>query len=59
MRLLAAPGATWMAGLKAPCIPSCYDRVDVVKVGSSSAEDVLVLVPGTSAGSACFVPLAK
>jgi hypothetical protein len=31
----------------------------VIKVGPSSAKNVLVLEPGTSAGSAYFVPLAE
>jgi pimeloyl-ACP methyl ester carboxylesterase len=36
-----------------------YDKVGVIKVGPSHAKNVLVLEPGTSAGSAYFVPLAQ
>jgi len=49
----------WMNGFAAPNTPVQYDRVGILKVGSSSARNVLVLEPGTSAGSAYFVPLAK
>ena len=52
-------GVTWMAGFKAPGTPVRYDKVGVIKVGPSTAKNVLVLEPGTSAGSAYFVPLAK
>ena len=59
----AAPAAalkvTWMAGYKAPGTPAKYDKVGVIKVGSPAARNVLVLEPGTSAGSAYFVPLAE
>jgi pimeloyl-ACP methyl ester carboxylesterase len=48
-----------MAGFAAPGTPAKYDKVGVIKVGSISAKNVLVLEPGTSAGSAYFVPLAK
>jgi pimeloyl-ACP methyl ester carboxylesterase len=52
-------GVTWMAGFAAPGTPAQYDKVGVIKVGPASAKNVLVLEPGTSAGSAYFVPLAK
>ncbi len=52
-------GVTWMQGFAAPGTPTQYDRVGVIKVGPRSAKNVLVLEPGTSAGSAYFVPLAK
>ena len=39
--------------------PSRYDRVRVVRIGSSSARHVLVLLPGTSAGAGYFVPVAE
>jgi hypothetical protein len=56
----AAPlKVTWMAGYKAPGTPAKYNRVGVIKVGPAKAKNVLVLEPGTSAGSAYFVPLAK
>ena len=49
----------WMPGFNAPGTPAKYDRVGVIKIGSAKAKNVLVLEPGTSAGSAYFVPLAK
>jgi hypothetical protein len=55
----AAIGVTWMRGFAAPGTPAKYDKVGVIKVGSPKAKNVLVLEPGTSAGSAYFVPLAK
>jgi len=55
----ATLGVTWMAGYDAPGTPSQYNRVGVIKVGSRQARNVLVLEPGTSAGAAYFVPLAK
>lgn len=47
-----------MPGYKAPGTPLKYDKVGVIKVGPPEAKNVLVLEPGTSAGSAYFVPLA-
>jgi pimeloyl-ACP methyl ester carboxylesterase len=57
----AAPtlGVTWMRGFAAPDTPAKYDKVGVIKVGSSGAKNVLVLEPGTSAAAAYFVPLAR
>jgi pimeloyl-ACP methyl ester carboxylesterase len=52
-------GVEWMAGFAAPGTPVRYDKVGVIKVGPSSAKNVLVLEPGTSAGAAYFVPLAQ
>jgi pimeloyl-ACP methyl ester carboxylesterase len=49
----------WMPGYVAPGTPARYNKVGVIKVGSSSAKNVLVLEPGTSAGATYFVPLAK
>ena len=49
----------WMRGYRAPGTPARYDRVGVLKVGSPKAHNVLVLEPGTSAGSAYFAPLAE
>ena len=54
-----ALGVTWMRGDRAPGTPARYDRVGVIKVGRSRARNVLVLEPGTSAGAAYFVPLAR
>jgi pimeloyl-ACP methyl ester carboxylesterase len=48
-----------MPGSAAPGTPAKYNQVGVIKIGSSTAKNVLVLEPGTSAGSAYFVPLAK
>jgi hypothetical protein len=39
--------------------PSRYDRVRVLRIGSSSARNVLVLLAGTSAGAGYFVPVAE
>jgi pimeloyl-ACP methyl ester carboxylesterase len=52
-------GVTWMKSFAAPGTPAKYNEVGVIKVGPSTAKNVLVLEPGTSAGSAYFVPLAK
>jgi pimeloyl-ACP methyl ester carboxylesterase len=49
----------YMPGYPAPGTPESLDKVGVVKVGSPSARNVLVLEPGTSAGGGYFVPLAK
>jgi pimeloyl-ACP methyl ester carboxylesterase len=49
----------YMAGYPAPGTPQSLNKVGVVKVGWPFARNVLVLEPGTSAGSAYFVPLAK
>ncbi len=50
---------SWMPGFAAPGTPAKYDRVGVLKIGPSKAKNVLVLEPGTSAGSGYFVPLAE
>src|ERR1700761_4293246 len=50
---------TWMAGDAVPGTPARDNKVGVLKVGPSSARNVLVLEPGTSAAAAYFVPLAK
>jgi pimeloyl-ACP methyl ester carboxylesterase len=55
----AALKVTWMKGFAAPATPAKYDNVGVIKVGPAKAKNVLVLAPGTSAGSAYFVPLAQ
>jgi hypothetical protein len=46
-----------MRGAAPPGTPARYDKVGVLKLGSSSARNVLVLEPGTSAGSIYFVPV--
>ncbi len=48
-----------MNGYNARATPSKYDKVGVIKIGPAKAKNVLVLSPGTSAGAAYFVPLAK
>lgn len=50
---------TWMPGFDAPGTPANYDKVGVIKVGPTTAKNVLVLEPGTSAAAAYFVPLAQ
>jgi pimeloyl-ACP methyl ester carboxylesterase len=50
---------TWMKGYEAPGTPEDLNRVGVIKIGPEDAKNVLVLVPGTSAGSGYFVPLAR
>lgn len=52
-------GVTWMKGYAAPGTPAKYNKVGVIKVGSSHARNVLVLEPGTSGGGGYFVPLAQ
>lgn len=49
----------WMKGYDDPATPNNLDRVGVLKIGSPRARNVLVLVPGTSAGAAYFAPLAE
>ena len=55
----SAVGVTWMKGVASPGTPARYDKVGVIKVGPRTAKNVLVIEPGTSAGAAYFVPLAK
>jgi hypothetical protein len=55
----SALGVSWMKSFAAPGTPARYDRVGVIKVGSPTARNVLVLEPGTSAAAAYFVPLAQ
>jgi pimeloyl-ACP methyl ester carboxylesterase len=49
---------TWMPGFDDPATPDALDRVGVLKIGPERAKNVLVLNPGTSAGSSYFKPLA-
>ncbi len=55
----AALKVDWMRGVSSPGTPARYDKVGVIKVGPSTARNVLVLEPGTSAGGTYFVPLAQ
>ena len=48
-----------MKSFSAPGTPPMYNKVGVIKIGPKNAKNVLVLEPGTSAGSAYFVPLAS
>jgi hypothetical protein len=48
-----------MQGVTSLGTPAKYNRVGVIKVGPRSARNVLVLEPGTSAGSTYFMPLAR
>jgi pimeloyl-ACP methyl ester carboxylesterase len=50
---------TWIQGFGVPGTPARYNRVGILKVGPSSAKNVLVFEPGTQAGSGYIVPLAK
>lgn len=56
---VASPTLTWMRGVSSPGTPVQFDSVGVLRFGSSGAKNVLVLEPGTSAGSAYFAPLAE
>jgi hypothetical protein len=62
LSLASSAGATlrvhWFPGVRSPGTPARYDKVGVLKIGRSQAHNVLVLEPGTEAGSAYFVPLA-
>jgi triacylglycerol esterase/lipase EstA (alpha/beta hydrolase family) len=55
----APPKVSWMRGVRAPGTPARYDRVGVLRIGPRTARNVLVLEPGTSAGSTYFAPLAR
>src|SRR4051795_6611210 len=50
---------SWMQGYDDPATPHNLDHVGVLKIGPESAHNVLVLNPGTSAGSGYFLPLAQ
>jgi pimeloyl-ACP methyl ester carboxylesterase len=53
------PRFTRIAGFKSPGTPAKYNKVGILATGKSSAKNVLVLNPGTSASAAYFEPLAK
>jgi hypothetical protein len=48
-----------MPGVSSSGTPARLDRVGVIKVGPAHARNVLVIEPGTSAGGAYFIPLAR
>src|SRR5947207_6300170 len=50
---------SWMPGFDDPATPNNLDRVGVLTIGSERARNVLVLNPGTSAGTGYFAPLAR
>ena len=49
----------WLDSYESPGTPSAYNRVGVLEIGPRSAQNVLVLIPGTSASAAYFAPLAR
>jgi hypothetical protein len=49
----------WMPSYAAPGTPAKYNQVGIIKVGPSDAKNVFVFEPGTLAGGAYFVPMAK
>src|SRR3954447_15607903 len=53
------PQVQWIHGYHAPGTPNSLNMVGVLRFGPSHAPNVLVLNPGTSAGSAYFAPLAR
>src|SRR3954466_7431639 len=55
----AADRVQWLRGVPSPGTPARYDKVGVLKFGPARARNVLVLVPGTSAGAGYFAPLAR
>src|SRR3954462_12654851 len=63
--LAAAPAAgartafERIPGYNSPGTPAKYNRVGILKFGSATAKNVLVLNPGTSASAAYFAPLAR
>jgi hypothetical protein len=55
----AATSFKWIDGYDDPATPAAYDKVGILKEGSPHARNILVLLPGTSASSAYFRPLAR
>lgn len=49
----------WVEGYESPGTPQQYNRVGVLEIGPRSAQNILILVPGTSASAAYFAPLAR
>jgi hypothetical protein len=52
-------GVGWMQGFNEPGTPADLNRVGLLKFGRKSAKNVVVFVPGTSAGSAYLAPFAS
>src|SRR3954453_7910912 len=62
--VLAAPASASVRferipGFRSPGTPAKYDKVGILKIGSTKAKNVLVPNPGTAARAAYFAPLAK
>ncbi|HEY7152277.1 MAG TPA: alpha/beta hydrolase [Solirubrobacterales bacterium] len=62
--IVAAPASAgnrvqWMQGYSSPGTPKKYNQVGVLKFGRNDARNILVFVPGTSAGSAYIGPFAR
>ena len=55
----AKPQVQWMHGYHAPGTPNSLNMVGTLRFGPSDAPNILILNPGTSAGSAYFAPLAQ
>ncbi len=55
----AKPQVHWMQGFRAPGTPNSLNMVGVLRFGPTDAPNILILNPGTSAGSAYFAPLAR
>src|SRR5512138_921263 len=49
----------WLDSYESPGTPAELNRVGVLEIGPRSAQNILVLVPGTSASAAYFAPLAR
>lgn len=56
-----APGVRFAEydGYRAPGTPDEYNQVGTIEIGPKRARNVLVVVPGTSASAAYFVPIAR
>ena len=52
-------GLTTIEGFTAPGTPQKYNKVRILRQGPSGADNVLVLIPGTSAGAGNFRPVAR
>jgi hypothetical protein len=55
----AADHVEWMKGYTAPGTPAKYNKVGVLKLGPDTARNILVFVPGTSAGAGYIAPFAR
>jgi hypothetical protein len=55
----AADQVEWLRGYPAPGTPPRYNKVGILKLGPDTARNILIFVPGTSAGSAYIAPFAR